>query len=51
MLGAVVGIGLAENAEVSLIYIITYDDKNGDGKIKGDDETNTQISVSTSAKF
>jgi len=32
-------------------YFITFEDKNGDGKIKGDNETITNVSVSTSAMF
>ncbi|MCL2154609.1 MAG: hypothetical protein FWH53_02975 [Leptospirales bacterium] len=49
--GGVMGIGLGSNAEIKMMYIVTYDDRNGDGKISGKDETNVQIAVSTEARF
>jgi hypothetical protein len=51
VMGAVVGILVGENVSIDFNYRITYEDKNGDGKIKGDDEEITNISVSTSALF
>lgn len=45
------GIGLAEGVSVDIKYLITFEDKNGDGKIRGDEETITNVSVSTSALF
>ena len=51
VIGAVVGIMFGENVSIDFNYRITYEDKNGDGKIKGDDEEITNISVSTSALF
>ncbi len=51
VMSAVVGIGLAEGVSVDLKYLVTFEDKNGDGKIRGDEETITNVSVSTSALF
>ena len=51
MWGGIMGIPLASNAEIKLMYIVTYNDKNGDGKIKGKDETNAQITASMGARF
>lgn len=51
VMSAVVGIGLAEGVSVDIKYLITFEDKNGDGKIRGEEETITNVSVSTSALF
>lgn len=51
MWGGVVGLGIGENVDVNFMYLVTYDDKNGDGRIKGDEEMNTNVSVYTSARF
>lgn len=51
VMSAVVGVGLAEGVSVDIKYLITFEDKNGDGKIRGDEETITNVSVSTSALF
>jgi len=51
VLGAVVGIGMEEGLSIDFNYRITYEDKNGDGEIKGDDEEIVNVSVSTSAMF
>ncbi|MCX7677634.1 MAG: hypothetical protein N2316_00280 [Spirochaetes bacterium] len=51
VMSAVVGVGLAEGVSVDIKYLVTFEDKNGDGKIKGDEETITNVSVSTSAQF
>ena len=51
MWGGVLGLGMGNNVDINFMYVITYDDKNGDGRISGDDETNTNISVSTTARF
>ena len=50
-MGAVLGIGMSENVSIDFNYLITFEDKNGDGDISGDDETITNISVSTSTVF
>lgn len=51
MWGGVMGISLASNAVMKIAYIVTYDDRNGDGKIKGKDETNARITASTETRF
>ncbi|MCL2026392.1 MAG: hypothetical protein FWG92_06270 [Leptospirales bacterium] len=51
MWGGVMGVPLAPGAEIKLMYIVTYNDRNGDGKIKGRDETNAQIVASVGARF
>ena len=51
VLGAVVGIGMGEGLSIDFNYRITYEDRNGDGEIKGDDEEIVNVSVSTSALF
>jgi hypothetical protein len=49
VLGATLGLGIAKGMSLDFNYLMTFEDKNGDGKIKGADETNKRISVSTSA--
>jgi len=51
MWGAVMGVGFAQGVVIKLTYIVTYNDKNGDGKINGKDETNAKITMSTETKF
>ena len=51
VMGAVVGIGIGEGVSVNFNYLITSEDKNGDGEIKGDEEQITNVSVSTTAVF
>ena len=51
MWGGVMGVSLASNSEIKMAYIVTYDDKNGDRKIKGKDETNARITASVEARF
>jgi hypothetical protein len=51
VMSAVLGIGLGEGVSVDITYLVTFQDKNGDGEIKEDDETITNVSVSTSAMF
>ncbi len=51
VMSAVLGIGLGEGVSVDFTYLVTFQDKNGDGEIKEDDETITNVSVSTSAMF
>jgi hypothetical protein len=50
-MGAVIGIGMGEGLSIDFNYLITYEDKNGDGRIKGRDEEIRNVSVSTSAMF
>jgi len=51
VMGGVIGIGMGSGVSIDFNYRVTYEDKNGDGKIKGGDEEITNVSVSTSAKF
>ncbi len=51
VLGGVVGLGVADGVSIDFNYLITYQDKNGDGKIKGSDEENRTVSVSTNSMF
>lgn len=51
VMGGVIGIGMGPGLSIDFNYRITYEDKNGDGKIKGGDEEITNVSVSTSAMF
>lgn len=51
VLGGVVGLGVAEGVSIDFNYLITYQDRNGDGKIKGSNEENRTVSVSTSSLF
>lgn len=51
VMGGVIGIGMGEGVSIDFNYLVTYEDKNGDGEIKEDDETITNVSVSTSATF
>ncbi len=51
MLGGVLGLGLGTGVSLDFQYLVTFEDKNGDGEIKGSDETIKNISVSTSAVF
>lgn len=51
IMGAVLGIGMSENVSIDFNYLITFQDKNGDGEIKGSEETITNVSVSTSTMF
>lgn len=51
VMSAVLGVGLAQGVSVDFKYLITFEDKNGDGEIEGDEETITNVSVSTSALF
>jgi hypothetical protein len=51
VMGGVIGLGMGPGLSIDFNYRITYEDKNGDGKIKGGDEEITNVSVSTSAMF
>ena len=51
IMGAVIGIGMSENVSIDFNYLITFQDKDGNGEIEGSDETITNISVSTSTVF
>ena len=51
VMGGVIGIGMGPGLSIDFNYRITYEDKNGDGKIRGGDEEITNVSVSTSAVF
>jgi len=51
LIGGVVGIDLGGGVSLDFKYLVTFEDKNGDGKIEGEDETIKNISVSTSAVF
>lgn len=51
VMSAVLGVGLAKGVSVDFTYLVTFEDKNGDGKVTEDDETITNVSVSTSAMF
>lgn len=51
VMGAVLGIGMGEGISIDFNYLITYEDRNGDGRIRGGDEEITNVSVSTSAMF
>lgn len=51
VMGAVIGIGMGEGLSIDFNYLITFEDKNGDGKIRGRDEEIRNVSVSTSAVF
>jgi len=51
IMGAVLGIGMSENVSIDFNYLITFQDKDGNGEINGSDETITNISVSTSTVF
>ncbi len=51
MLGGVLGLGLGTGVSLDFKYLITFEDKNGDGEIKGEDETIKNISVATTATF
>ncbi len=51
VMGAVIGIGMSDTVSIDFKYLITYEDKNGDGDIRGGDETISNVSVSTSTTF
>ncbi len=51
VMGGIVGLGVAEGVTIDFKYLITYEDKNGDGKINGKDEEIRNVSVSTSSTF
>ena len=51
VMGGVFGLGVAEGVSIDFNYFITFEDKNGDGKIAGDDERITNVSVSTNSIF
>ncbi|HPS57824.1 MAG TPA: hypothetical protein PK514_06930 [Spirochaetota bacterium] len=51
IMGAVLGIGMSENVSIDFNYLITFQDKDGNGIIEGSDETITNISVSTTTVF
>lgn len=51
VMGAVIGIGVGEGVSIDFNYMITYEDRNGDGRIRGGDEEIRNVSVSTSAMF
>jgi hypothetical protein len=51
VVGGVVGLAVAEGVSVDFNYLITYEDKNGDGEIDGDDEQIRNVSVSTTSLF
>jgi len=51
VIGGVVGLALGEKTSVDFKYLITFEDKNGDGEIKGRDEQIRNVSVSTTSTF
>jgi hypothetical protein len=51
VMGGIFGLGVAQGVSVDFNYFITFEDKNGDGEIAGEDETITNVSISTSAMF
>ena len=51
IMGAVVGLELVPGAQISFKYLWTFEDKNGDGKISGDDETIKTIGISADTVF
>ncbi len=51
VVGGVVGLGVAEGVSIDFNYLITYEDKNGDGEIDGDDEQIRNVSISTTSQF
>ncbi len=51
VMGGVVGLGVAEGVSVDFTYLITYEDKNGDGEIDGEEEEIRNVSVSTTSQF
>ena len=51
VLGYIVGFGLNEGASLNFNYRYTFEDKNGDGEIKGDNETIKSIGIGTSIIF
>ncbi|HPS88343.1 MAG TPA: hypothetical protein PLY36_16470, partial [Spirochaetota bacterium] len=51
VIGGVIGLAVAKGVSVDFNYLITYEDKNGDGKIKGDDEQIRNVSISTNSMF
>lgn len=51
IMGAVIGIGMSESVSIDFNYLITFEDKDGDGEIHGSEETITNVSVATSTVF
>lgn len=51
VMGGVVGLGVAQGVSIDFNYLITFEDKNGDGKISGKDEEIRNVSVSTTSLF
>jgi hypothetical protein len=51
IMGAVIGIGMGDNVSIDFNYLVTFQDRDGNGVIKGSDEIITNISVSTSTVF
>jgi hypothetical protein len=51
IMGYVIGYEIASGVSMNFDYRFTFEDKNGDNKIKGDDETNKTISIYTAIKF
>ncbi len=49
--GAFLGIKMSDSVRADIRYTVTYTDRNGDGRISGTDETNTNIGLSTTAVF
>ncbi len=51
VIGGIIGLGVAEGVSIDFKYLITFEDKNGDGEISGDNEQIRNVSVSTSSTF
>ncbi len=51
VIGGVIGFSLGEGVSVDFNYLVTFEDKDGNGEINGDEETIKNVSVSTSAMF
>jgi hypothetical protein len=51
VMGGVIGLGAAPGVSIDFNYLITFEDKNGDGKIKGKEEEIRNVSISTTSMF
>lgn len=51
IMGYTIGYQIASGVSMNFDYRFTFEDKNGDNRIKGDDETNKTISIYTAIKF
>ena len=51
IMGYVFGYEISSGVSINFDTRFSYEDKNGDGKIKGDNETNKSISIYTEIRF